>query len=117
MDANIAFAVISLIAVLMLSYMMKVVNRFWIRPKKVEKRVRELGFRGNPYRFFYGDAKEMEKMRVEAISKPLEQLSDDIPSRVLPYHHHLVQKYGMNAQTLMTCLGTWILFEILDLIK
>lgn len=79
---------------------MQFANKFWFRPKKVEKRVRELGFKGNPYRFFYGDVKEMEGMRVKVISEPMEH-SDDIPSRVLPYHHHLAQKYGTNTQTVM----------------
>ncbi|KAL8156862.1 cytochrome P450 72A397-like [Apium graveolens] len=94
MDATIASsAVIAVIALFILHYTIKLANKFWVRPKKVEKRLRELGFMGNPYRFFYGDAKEMEEMRLKVISEPMEH-SDDISSRVLPYHHHLAQKYG-----------------------
>ncbi|WOH06832.1 hypothetical protein DCAR_0626261 [Daucus carota subsp. sativus] len=96
MDAStIASIIISVISVFILSFTIKLAKKFWLRPKKVEKRLREIGFKGNSYRFFYGDAKEMEQMRIRVLSKPIDLSSDDIASRVLPYHHYLAQKYGM----------------------
>ncbi|XP_063935032.1 cytochrome P450 72A397 [Daucus carota subsp. sativus] len=95
MDAStIASIIISVISVFILSFTIKLAKKFWLRPKKVEKRLREIGFKGNSYRFFYGDAKEMEQMRIRVLSKPIDLSSDDIASRVLPYHHYLAQKYG-----------------------
>ncbi|KAL8116408.1 hypothetical protein AgCh_022778 [Apium graveolens] len=94
MDATVASVVISVLALVILSYTIKLANRYWFRPKKIEKRLRELGFGGNPYRIIFGDAKDVDRMRAQVTSKPMEQFSDDIAPRVLPYYHHMVQKYG-----------------------
>lgn len=93
MDATIASIVNSVIALVIISYTIKLANRYWFRPKKMEKRLRELGFRGNPYRIIFGDAKDVDEMRAQVTSKPME-LSDDITYRVLPYYHHMRHKYG-----------------------
>lgn len=94
MDISIASIVLSLVAVEVIRVALNFANRFWFRPKRVESYLKEKGFKGNSYRFFYGDMNDLEKMRVEAISKPM-QLSDDIAWRILPYHHHTVNKYGV----------------------
>lgn len=75
---------------------LEIVKKLWVRPKKLEKRLRELGFNGNSYRFVYGDMKEFGEMRIEAKSKPI-KLSDDIRPRVLPFHHHIINKFGNNS--------------------
>ncbi|KAK1385819.1 hypothetical protein POM88_023554 [Heracleum sosnowskyi] len=93
MDATIASIVISVLALVILRYTIKLANRYWFRPKKIEKRLRELGFRGNPYRIVFGDANDVGLIRAQVTSKPME-LSDDISPRVLPYYKHMVQKYG-----------------------
>ena len=98
MDAAIASIVFSVLALGILSYTIKLANKYWFRPKQVEKRLRDIGFGGNPYRIIFGDAKDVEGMRAEVTSKPME-LSDDVASRILPYHNHLVQKYGMYDYT------------------
>lgn len=106
MDATIASIVLSVIALVISSYTIKLANRYWFRPKKIEKRLREQGFRGNPYKFIFGDAKDMEGMRAQATTKPME-LSDDVASRILPYYNRMVQKYGMNTHIHAIC---WFLF-------
>ena len=40
------------------------------------------------------EAREMSKMINEANSRPI-SFSDDIVQRVLPFHDHSIQKYGM----------------------
>ncbi|CAI9088912.1 OLC1v1023367C1 [Oldenlandia corymbosa var. corymbosa] len=71
----------------------RTVNWVWLKPKKTEKLLREQGFNGNPYKMLHGDTKEMGAMIKEAYSKPI-KLCDDIVPRVLPFQHHLINKYG-----------------------
>ena len=98
MDAALASIVFSVIALGILRYTIILANKYWFRPKQLEKRLRDLGFRGNPYRIIFGDIKDVEGMRAQVTSEPME-LSDDVASRILPYHNHLVQKYGMYDYT------------------
>ncbi|XP_017218245.1 cytochrome P450 72A15 [Daucus carota subsp. sativus] len=93
MDAALASIVFSVIALGILRYTIILANKYWFRPKQLEKRLRDLGFRGNPYRIIFGDIKDVEGMRAQVTSEPME-LSDDVASRILPYHNHLVQTYG-----------------------
>lgn len=72
----------------------RLVNWIWLKPKKLERLLREQGLQGNPYRFFVGDMKDMLKMRKEAKSKPM-NLSDDIGPRVFSYAHQSVAKHGI----------------------
>ncbi|XP_073146760.1 cytochrome P450 CYP72A219-like [Henckelia pumila] len=68
-------------------------NWVWLRPKKLENLLRKQGFHGNPYRFLYGDFKELRKMVEEAISKPI-NVDDDIKPRVIPFPLKTITKYG-----------------------
>ncbi|CAL5403188.1 unnamed protein product [Camellia sinensis] len=64
-----------------------------LRPKKLERLLREQGLKGNPYRLYYGDTTEMFKLFKEVKSKPL-NVSDDTTPYILPFHHHIIKKYG-----------------------
>ncbi|RHN74761.1 putative 11-oxo-beta-amyrin 30-oxidase [Medicago truncatula] len=68
----------------------------WLKPKKLERVLREQGLKGNPYRFLVGDMKEYLKMEKEVRSKPL-NLSDDIVPRVFPYGHQSITKHGKSS--------------------
>ncbi|KAK1401744.1 Cytochrome P450, family 72, subfamily A, polypeptide 15 [Heracleum sosnowskyi] len=68
-------------------------NWLWLRPKKLEKQLRQQGFQGNSYRFWFGDKKEEESMLTEARSKPI-PLHHDIAPRILPFLHKHVSSYG-----------------------
>ncbi|KAH6788846.1 cytochrome P450 [Perilla frutescens var. frutescens] len=68
----------------------------WLDPKKIEKRLREQGFKGNSYRFMIGDFKEIATTAKEAHSKPI-SFSNDIAPRVIPFIRDSVQKYGENC--------------------
>jgi hypothetical protein len=71
-----------------------VLNWLWLRPKKLEKLLREQGLQGNPYKILLGDTKDLFKMEKEARSKPM-NLSDDIAPRVIPYTQQSVKIHGM----------------------
>ena len=71
----------------------RLLNWIWIRPKKLEKILRNQGFKGNPYRLLYGDVKELAAARKEARSKPI-SLSDDIIPRVTPTIYTAISKHG-----------------------
>nr|GMD75624.1 cytochrome P450 CYP72A219-like [Ipomoea batatas] len=72
----------------------------WFKPKKLEKRLKRQGLKGNPYRILSGDMKELVKMRIDALSKPM-SLSDNIAPRLIPYFVHLADKYGKNCYVWM----------------
>ncbi|KAF5186029.1 Cytochrome p450 [Thalictrum thalictroides] len=85
--------------IFVISCVWKVFNWIWLKPKKLEKYLKEQGIKGTSYKFFYGDLKERNLSRIEALSKPLEQHSHQIGPRVLPFDHFLFQKYGKLALT------------------
>uniref|UniRef100_A0A3Q7HGZ2 Cytochrome P450 n=1 Tax=Solanum lycopersicum TaxID=4081 RepID=A0A3Q7HGZ2_SOLLC len=77
-------------------WMWRMVNWVWIRPRKIEKCFRKQGLNGHPYRTLYGDTKEMAKLTKQAKLKPM-KLTDDILTRVLPFYHYTLNKYGNNC--------------------
>ncbi|KAL7216596.1 hypothetical protein ACSBR1_028527 [Camellia fascicularis] len=94
MEVTVSSIVTSVALVTLLTCAWRVVNWVWLRPKQLEKWLREQGFKGNPYKVLYGDTKEMMSMRRESRSKPMDTSSDDIIPRVLPSHHHSVHLHG-----------------------
>lgn len=68
----------------------------WLRPKRLERWLRQQGLSGNPYRFFHGDLKEIGMMTQKASSKP-GTLSDDVVARVQPFHQELIRKHGKKS--------------------
>ena len=83
-------AVIALVAL----YAWRFVNWVWLKPKKMEKFLRDQGLKGTSYKFLYGDVKDMVKMITEAYKKPI-NLDDDIVPRVLSFAHSIVTTHGM----------------------
>jgi len=92
--------VLFILMILSLIWAWKILNWLWLKPKKLEKFLREQGLKGNSYRLLVGDIRDLLKMRKEATSKPM-NLSDDIAPRVFSYFHHSVAKYGMS---LLVCI-------------
>lgn len=97
MEASLAiyYGIILITVTLGLVYTWRVLNWIWLKPKRLEKLLREQGCKGNSYRLVLGDLKDSYKMGKKAKSKPME-LSDDIIPRVIPYIQQLVQIYGKN---------------------
>ncbi|CAH1414652.1 unnamed protein product [Lactuca virosa] len=68
-------------------------NWVWLKPKKMDKFLREQGLNGNPYKFLYGDMKEMVQMTADAKLKPI-NLTDDIVPRIMPFLYNSAKIYG-----------------------
>ncbi|XP_058779453.1 cytochrome P450 716A67-like [Vicia villosa] len=95
MATTIAIIVFTILTTLALTWSWKILNRLWLKPKKLEKVLREQGLKGNSYRFLVGDIKDILKSRKEATSKPM-NLSDDIVPRVFSYFQQSAIKHGKN---------------------
>ncbi|KEH38470.1 putative 11-oxo-beta-amyrin 30-oxidase [Medicago truncatula] len=85
-----------IILIIGLIWSWKVLNLLWLKPKKLEKLLREQGLKGNQYRLLVGDMKEYFNMEKEAKSKSM-NLSDDITPRVIPYYNESVRIHGKNS--------------------
>ncbi|GMN57790.1 hypothetical protein TIFTF001_026898 [Ficus carica] len=84
------------LAIVITTWAWRVMNWVWLRPKRLEKCLREQGLKGNSYRIFSGDLKESTLMTKEAASKPI-NLSDDITTRVSPFLLQTVKNYGEDS--------------------
>nr|ADO16184.1 cytochrome P450 mono-oxygenase [Artemisia annua] len=93
MTATFTKVVIAVVVVVVLKLGWKLLNWAWLMPKKLEKLLREQGYKGNSYKPITGDIMELAKMTKEARSKPM-SISHDITQHVLPYEHHILNKYG-----------------------
>ncbi|XP_057460614.1 cytochrome P450 CYP72A219-like [Actinidia eriantha] len=82
--------------IVLVSYAWRVLNWVWWRPKRLERLLRQQGLKGNPYRLFFGDTKDMAIMSNEATLRPL-NLTDDIRPRVFPFYHQIITEYGKNS--------------------
>lgn len=85
---------LTIVIVTVLTWAWRVLNWVWLRPKKLEKFLRQQGLKGNSYRLLFGDLKENSIELKEAKARPL-SLDDDIAIRVNPFLHKLVNDYGM----------------------
>ncbi|KAL6205939.1 hypothetical protein ACLB2K_023191 [Fragaria x ananassa] len=72
----------------------------WLRlkPKKLERCLREQGLQGKSYRFLYGDLKENSILLNQARSKPMKlSASHDIAPRLIPFLDQTIKNYGKNS--------------------
>ncbi|MFS8010068.1 putative secologanin synthase [Helianthus anomalus] len=73
----------------------KMVNMVWVRPKKLEKLLRNQGFKGNKYKFLFGDMKEFSMMIKQSKSKHINiDVEDEVLPHVVAFTHQSLQKYG-----------------------
>ncbi|KAG5545995.1 hypothetical protein RHGRI_018232 [Rhododendron griersonianum] len=96
MEVTVSSIVLSLALVTFLTLAWKALNLLWLRPKQIERCLREQGFKGNSYRFLYGDTKDFISAIKEATSKPMEACNDDVVRRVIAFHRYFVDLHGMN---------------------
>ncbi|KAM3289910.1 hypothetical protein P3S67_018199 [Capsicum chacoense] len=71
---------------------LKLLYFVWWRPKAVENELRQQGIYGRPYRFLFGNLKEMMEMNKIAKSKPMPLNHDYIP-RLNPLFYELATTY------------------------
>ncbi|MCD9641562.1 hypothetical protein HAX54_027790 [Datura stramonium] len=83
------------VAILLVYYTWRVLNWVWFRPKKLEKCLKQSGLKGNPYKFLYGDLKDLSVRHNEAKSKPI-NFSDDIAQRLIPFFIDSINKNARN---------------------
>lgn len=84
---------------LLLYYAAKAYYTLWLKPRAIEKQLRQQGIRGNHYKILYGDMKDERKGLKEALSRPMDQLNHQIAPRVIPFTYQTVQKYGQSPKT------------------
>nr|AZZ89571.1 cytochrome P450 monooxygenase [Lagerstroemia speciosa] len=86
----------SVLLALAVTWAWRVLNWVWLKPKRLERLLREQGFKGNPYRFLFGDLKDTVKMLKESRLRPI-GLSDDPVPRIFPYVSHSVNTFGKDS--------------------
>nr|GMD92633.1 cytochrome P450 CYP72A219-like [Ipomoea batatas] len=86
-------------AVIVSTLVCKFLNWVWFRPKRVEKVLRQQGFSGNSYKLLIGNLIQvvahsfMEANR----SEPLENLSNHISPRILPFLYKTITAHGKKS--------------------
>ncbi|KAK4425581.1 cytochrome [Sesamum alatum] len=88
-----ASILITTVLALLLHTAWRFLNWVWIQPRKLEKLLRKQGFKGNSYKFLFGDAREAAKLYEEAYSKPI-PISDDVTHRAFPLPIKTIKTYG-----------------------
>jgi uncharacterized membrane protein len=104
MEATVAtWVALSLVFVSMIvRWAWSVLDWVWLKPKKLERCLREQGLKGNSYRLFYGDMKENSIMLNQAKSKPMNlSNSHEIAPRFIPSVEQTVKTYG-TCQKILT---------------
>ncbi|KAL9273977.1 Cytochrome P450 CYP72A219-like protein [Drosera capensis] len=87
---------IPLACIVALTWTWRLFEWVWLKPKALEKQLRQQGLSGNPYRFLYGDTNDRATMALQATSKPI-ALTDDYVPRVIPFQYHTIKKHGNHA--------------------
>ncbi|KAK8480618.1 hypothetical protein V6N11_021235 [Hibiscus sabdariffa] len=70
-----------------------VLYKYWWIPHRIQSIMNSQGIKGPPYVFIHGNNKQVVQMEKEESSKPM-GLTHDIFPRVMPHHHHWINKYG-----------------------
>ncbi|XP_076907361.1 cytochrome P450 CYP72A219-like isoform X2 [Bidens hawaiensis] len=78
----------------------KIVNMVWVRPRKLEKYLRNQGINGNKYKFLFGDMKELSMMFQQSKSKTINiDHEDEVLPHIATFNHQSLQKYGRSFVT------------------
>ncbi|XP_076941706.1 cytochrome P450 CYP72A219-like [Bidens hawaiensis] len=85
--------IIAIVVAVILGWGWKLLNWVWLKPKKLEKWLRDEGYKGNPYKLLMGDMIELATIIKEVKLKSI-PVTHDITSYALPFDHHIISKYG-----------------------
>lgn len=96
MQLSLKSVALTVVFLTVITWAWRVLNWVWLRPKKLEKYLRQQGLSGNSYRFLFGDLKENVIMLKEAKSRPI-NFDDNIAIRVMPFVFKLFKDYGMRT--------------------
>ncbi|KAM0015298.1 putative secologanin synthase [Helianthus debilis subsp. tardiflorus] len=86
-------AATAIVTLVILRWGWKLLNWVWLKPKKLEKWLRNEGYKGNPYKLLMGDMIEFATTLKEGRLKA-SPITHDITSYALPFDHHIISKYG-----------------------
>ncbi|KAK1421475.1 hypothetical protein QVD17_23834 [Tagetes erecta] len=103
MDAVANTLVISC-AVIVVLYAWKMIDKVWLRPKKLERILKKQGFNGNKYKLFFGDTKELfsQLSKSSSLNKHIDiDNGEEVLSHVMAFPHHSLQKHGRSFITWM----------------
>ncbi|XP_057485842.1 cytochrome P450 CYP749A22-like [Actinidia eriantha] len=79
----------------LLLFLTNLLHKIWWTPISIKHMMRSQAIRGPPYRFIHGNNKDIVKMKIESMSRPMD-LSHDIFPKVLPHQHSWLNTYGKN---------------------
>ncbi|KAE8725967.1 CYP749A22 protein [Hibiscus syriacus] len=86
------------VSLYLLIVLLKVLHECWWVPRRIQRMLNSQGIKGPPYEFIHGNNKQVNKMRKEALSKPL-GLTHDIFPRCFPHVRSWLNLYGKNYLT------------------
>ncbi|KAL8267241.1 hypothetical protein R6Q59_004585 [Mikania micrantha] len=92
LNMEVMMGAVLVVLLVLVAYGWRFFNWVWLRPKAMEKSLREQGLTGNCHRFFFGDLKEMVQMTKQAKLKPI-KLTDSIVPRVRPFNYSSSNTY------------------------
>ncbi|KAJ4815590.1 Cytochrome P450 [Rhynchospora pubera] len=88
--------VLSSVAVIIISQLLKVLLNLTWRPYAITKWYREQGILGPDYKFMKGSNEEIRNLKLGAQKVPMDVNSHDFTPRVLPHYHKWMSLYGRN---------------------
>ncbi|XP_074308762.1 cytochrome P450 72A397-like [Silene latifolia] len=106
------FGVLIVIIVVLIWKAMKLL---WLNPKRIERCLRKQGIKGNPYKPFLGDIKELVKLTKKSMLTPINFSDDPIP-RIVAFVHHTIQTHGKNSFAWVGPVP-WLILSDLEKIK
>lgn len=95
MESTWASVLTCIVVAASVAWAVKLVNLVWLRPRKLEKLLRQRGMDGNPYSLV--DLRDM----IKAEQSRSVQLSDETLPHVFAYYHDILHKYGKNDPLVM----------------
>lgn len=90
----VAYLLVSFLLAIITIYAWKLLDWAWFEPRKLDKCLRQQGLKGNSYKLFFGDIKELSKSIKDAESKPMNVSDDDLTPRIHPYFVQTIKEYG-----------------------
>ncbi|XP_012850655.1 PREDICTED: cytochrome P450 CYP72A219-like isoform X2 [Erythranthe guttata] len=111
MEATLALVLISLAMAASITCAAKLLNFLWLKPRKLERFLRNQGLHGTPYRPFIGDLKEMTKAIKAAQPKSIELSDEDTSPHIFAYYYDILKEYGNNS---FFWFGPWPKLNIVD---
>ncbi|EYU22576.1 hypothetical protein ABFS82_05G024500 [Erythranthe guttata] len=83
----------------LLHTLIRFLNKIWRNPIRLQTTMSSQGVKGPPYKFPHGNTKEISNMRIQSMSKPIDNFSHDIFPRIQPHVYAWTKAYGTKFVT------------------